>query len=120
MSGELRRAFSITMDGPSSNGEGARKLGNGRQSPTSPLKIFGQAKKKINDIFVEIYSYIEESHNFFVGLDIRDAVVRSEYPERVHTYRGKVTGIREMLNRDRMKVVFFGRLIILICFYVVM
>jgi hypothetical protein len=67
MSGELRRAFSIAMEGPASSGEGARKLGNGRQSPTSPLKIFGQAKKKINDIFIEILSYIEESNNFFIG-----------------------------------------------------
>ena len=48
--------------------EGVRKLGNGRQSPTSPLKLFGQAKKKINDIYVEINTYIDESQAFLDGM----------------------------------------------------
>ena len=45
-----------------------RKLGNGRQSPTSPLKLFGLAKKKINDIFVDINVYIEEMNKFLSGV----------------------------------------------------
>ena len=62
MSGEIR-ARTRNMDFPPT--EGFRSLGNGRQSPTSPLKLFGQAKKKINDIYVEIASYIDESNTFF-------------------------------------------------------
>jgi len=53
---------SFTSAGPT------RKLANGRQSPTSPLKLFGQAKKKINDIFVEISSYVTESGEFLEGI----------------------------------------------------
>ena len=53
------------MDSPLS--QGTRSLGNGRQSPTSPLKLFGQAKKKINDVFIEIAAYIDESHAFLTG-----------------------------------------------------
>ena len=53
---------SFTSTGPT------RKLANGRQSPTSPLKLFGQAKKKINDIFVEISSYVLESGEFLEGI----------------------------------------------------
>lgn len=64
MSGELRRAAS-TVDPPPM--EGMRTLGNGRHSPTSPLKLFGQAKKKINDIYVEIGSYVLESNTFLSG-----------------------------------------------------
>lgn len=40
---------------------------NGRLSPTSPLKVFGQAKKKINDIFVELSHYIDEGVEFLNG-----------------------------------------------------
>ena len=40
---------------------------NGRLSPTSPLKVFGQAKKKINDIFVELSHYIDEGTEFLDG-----------------------------------------------------
>lgn len=43
------------------------------------------------------------------GLDPRDAIIKPEYPMRILSYQSKVSGIREMLNRDRMKVVFFGR-----------
>ena len=46
---------------------GSRKLGNGRQSPTSPLKLFGLAKKRINDIFVDISKYMHETNTFLVG-----------------------------------------------------
>lgn len=46
------------------------KQGNGSSSPritdvsSSPLKIFVLAKKKINDIFVDINDYVEETYIF--------------------------------------------------------
>src|SRR5688572_19744630 len=73
MSGDLKRATG-EMDlsfgsGPSSlGGMVGRKLANGRQSPTSPLKLFGHAKKKINDIFIDITEYINEGHAFLRGM----------------------------------------------------
>ena len=66
MSGDLKRSLRLDMEQPPA--EGVRKLGNGRQSPTSPLKLFGQAKKKINDIYVEINTYIDESQAFLDGM----------------------------------------------------
>jgi hypothetical protein len=51
--------------GPITHG---RRIASGRQSPTAPLKIFGLAKKRINDIFVDISSYIDESSTFLKGL----------------------------------------------------
>ena len=64
MSGDLKASFTA-MDVPP---EGSvRKLGNGRQSPSSPLKLFGQAKTKINDIYVEISDYITETDGFLKG-----------------------------------------------------
>jgi len=68
MSGIVSRASemdnSYSTGGPMSLG---RWMSNGRQSPTAPLKIFGLAKKKINDIFVEISRYLDESNKFIKG-----------------------------------------------------
>ena len=36
-------------------------------SAPSPLKIFGTAKKKIRDIFVDVAAYVEESKVFVKG-----------------------------------------------------
>ena len=66
MSGDIsHRSQYPAADGqPSSS---TRGLGNGRHSPTSPLKLFGQAKKKVNDIFVDIGLYIDETDTFLSG-----------------------------------------------------
>jgi len=64
MSGVVNRGADMDTSGPVSLG---RRLANGRQSPTAPLKIFGHAKKKINDIFVEISSYIDDGNQFLEG-----------------------------------------------------
>jgi len=67
MSGVVSRGVDMDTSGPASLG---RRLANGRQSPTAPLKIFGHAKKKINDIFVEISSYIDDGNRFLEGIDV--------------------------------------------------
>ncbi len=43
-----------------------------------------------------------------VALD-DDTIVTPEQMDQVTGFMTKVNGIREMLKRDRMKVVFFGR-----------
>ena len=67
MSGVINRATDMDTSGPVSLG---RRLANGRQSPTAPLKIFGHAKKKINDIFIEISSYIDDGNQFLEGITV--------------------------------------------------
>jgi len=68
MSGVVHRGVAdMDTSGPASVG---RRLANGRQSPTAPLKIFGHAKKKINDIFIEISSYIDEGNQFLEGMSV--------------------------------------------------
>jgi len=68
MSGVVNRSVDMDTSGAVSLG---RRLANGRQSPTAPLKIFGHAKKKINDIFVDISSYIDDGNRFLEGIDIK-------------------------------------------------
>ena len=72
MSGELRRPLHVDL--PPSEGPASlpfatppRKYGNGRTSPSSPLKLFGQAKSKINDIFIDISNYVRETREFLEG-----------------------------------------------------
>ena len=65
MSGLLK-----TMQDPYDFREGeSRNLSSLREfSPVpSPLKLFGQAKRKINDIYAEIATYINESNAFLSG-----------------------------------------------------
>lgn len=97
---------------------------------TSPLQIFVRAKKKINDIFGEIEDYVVETTTFingkitfFIWITIffskisyyfpdlandKDIVDKAE-AEQFNSYVLKVSGIREVLSRDHMKVAFFGR-----------
>ncbi|GAB1602171.1 mitofusin-2-like isoform X1 [Argonauta hians] len=88
----------------------SRNLGNGHSSVPSPLKLFGQAKKRINDIFREIKEYIYECDTFIEDTTkVAADLVTKDYSDVVTGFKGKVDGITEVLSRDHMKVVFFGR-----------
>jgi len=48
---------------------GNGRNGNGRMSPNSPLKRFGQAKKNINEIFKDVLDFISEVDKFVEGMN---------------------------------------------------
>lgn len=108
-----------SMDTPDHRGQGDatfgyRSLGNGRNgngrmSPNSPLKLFGQAKKCINDIFKDIGDYICEADAFIEDILTAGYLSDIDCSKKVRDHREKVMGITEVLTRDHMKVVFFGR-----------
>ena len=105
----------------------------------SPLKIFGQAKRyvrvllldampsnaihrfclfphisrarrKINEIFVDMGSYSRESHKFLQELKVlKPEILPPDSTESIADYASKINGINEVLARDHMKVAFFGR-----------
>ena len=92
-------------------GTGARKLGNGHNQE-SALQLFVNAKKKINDIFRNIGQYVVEADKFVQDIDGMPecvGVMSAKNTEVVHGFREKIDGITEVLARDHMKVVFFGR-----------
>jgi len=66
-------------DGPARNGGSSLKVDP--SSTSSPLQIFVQAKKSINDIFIEIEDYINETCTFVLGNLPADSVL--SYPVRV-------------------------------------
>ncbi|XP_037819493.1 transmembrane GTPase Marf isoform X3 [Lucilia sericata] len=75
----------------------------------SPLQVFVRAKKKINDIYVEIEEYVNETTQFINALHAEADIVDKAERELFESYVLKVSGIREVLARDHMKVAFFGR-----------
>lgn len=75
----------------------------------SPLQIFVKAKKKINDIFLEIDDYVEDTIRFIGSLRENHKIINPEEIQAVESYNAKVQGIRDVLKRDHMKVAFFGR-----------
>jgi len=96
----------------------------------SPLQRFVRAKAKINAVYDEIHSYVTEVNRFLNAMSSNSAsspsgaglgasrespsppevvVVDDAVIEKAATYAGQVDGIRCVLSRDHMKVVFFGR-----------
>lgn len=43
---------------------GPRSLDPKDKVDTSPLKVFGQAKNKINNVFIQLAKHIEEGNDF--------------------------------------------------------
>ncbi|XP_023348232.1 transmembrane GTPase Marf [Eurytemora carolleeae] len=115
MSGSISRSVSLLSpeDGvglagglPASNPRGDSGFVNPANSP-SPLQHFVQAKKKINEVFREMEQYIHETERF---LDtVPEDILEPDVLKKALEFSGKVNGIREVLERDHMKVAFFGR-----------
>ncbi|KAF2901910.1 hypothetical protein ILUMI_04280 [Ignelater luminosus] len=75
----------------------------------SPLQIFVKAKKKINDIFVEIEDYVDDAVDYMKSIEEGQQIIEQEQVKQTETFKAKVHGIRDVLARDHMKVAFFGR-----------
>ncbi|KAJ8917827.1 hypothetical protein NQ315_010736 [Exocentrus adspersus] len=75
----------------------------------SPLQIFVKAKKKINDIFVEIEDYVKDTVEYMHEIEKEQKIVNDEKVKQTEEFINKVHGIRDVLCRDHMKVAFFGR-----------
>uniref|UniRef100_U5EVN5 Putative mitochondrial assembly regulatory factor n=1 Tax=Corethrella appendiculata TaxID=1370023 RepID=U5EVN5_9DIPT len=94
----------------STSSTGATRALHNNANDISPLQIFVRAKKKINDIFVEIEDYVSETTRFVEGdVPISGDIIDKAETEQFKSYVLKVSGIREVLSRDHMKVAFFGR-----------
>ncbi|KAG8201864.1 hypothetical protein JTE90_027344 [Oedothorax gibbosus] len=119
MAGYISRSVSLSPIDPNSPSlpsiASNMKQTNGSTSPrnvdlaSSPLKIFVLAKKKINDIFADIDNYVGETYDFVKELCSDSDVVSDHQIQEVYRLQDKIKGIREVLARDHMKVVFFGR-----------
>jgi len=78
---------------------------------SSPLKHFTNAKKRINSIFSQIGDYVKEFNLFLNAMENSDSSITldTRLKEEVCQSLEQICGIKDMLIRDHMKVVFFGR-----------
>ncbi|XP_025201825.1 transmembrane GTPase Marf-like [Melanaphis sacchari] len=77
---------------------------------SSPLEIFGQAKKQINKIFIDILDYVADASKHMIDLNKKcPDVINENELKFISDYKSKGKGISEVLIRDHMKVAFFGR-----------
>ncbi|XP_033126802.1 mitofusin-2-like [Anneissia japonica] len=103
MSGRFHRATSMAQ--PNSL-QVAKEL----ERASSPLRVFVDAKKKINGIFHGLYTHIEDSRKFVNSDSAGDAaIITAEEKEKIVGFSQQVDCIAEVLARDQMKVAFFGR-----------
>ncbi|XP_020282314.1 transmembrane GTPase Marf isoform X2 [Pseudomyrmex gracilis] len=98
-----------TMVQPTKIGGDSQLRSSDIRNDNSPLQIFVKAKKRINDIFVDIRKYVEETVEFMTLLQADSNIVTLEEAEKVKSYIDKVRAIKDVLRRDHMKVAFFGR-----------
>nr|CAG4651598.1 EOG090X01A3 [Triops cancriformis] len=110
MAGSLMRSSSVAVS--TQNGGGLDSLLRVQRegaSVHSPLQIFGKAKKGINETFVEIEHFVDQTQKFLQSLPQDAQLINDKEKIAVDSYSEKVHGIREVLARDHMKVAFFGR-----------
>ncbi|VEN51345.1 unnamed protein product [Callosobruchus maculatus] len=91
------------LNGPWQQGVAAAGTDN------SPLQIFVKAKKKINDIFVEIEDYVKDTVDYMHDIEKEQKIINTDKVKEIEEFVSKVHGIRDVLSRDHMKVAFFGR-----------
>ena len=73
-------------------------------STASHLQLFVKAKQKINEIYHEVGEYVNSAQRFLISARVQD-----DKCQTISEYARKVEGIRSVLKRNHMKVVFFGR-----------
>ena len=75
------------------------------------LEEFGVAKRKISEIFNEIDQQMEAVQTFFESVQRQDSdfALEKDPMSDITDMVRKIKGVFEMLQRDQMKVVFFGR-----------
>lgn len=80
MAAYINRTISLMPgEGPSSRGGALVSNGDSRVS-NSPLQIFVTAKKKINDIFIEVEDYVKDTVQYMHGkhnsVNIKICIIR--------------------------------------------
>ncbi|XP_047988337.1 transmembrane GTPase Marf [Leguminivora glycinivorella] len=110
MAAYVNRTISMMAgDGPHNVGLNNGNVRVNMSNVDSPLQIFVRAKKKINDIFVEIDDYVKDAVTFMHAVSGDTSIATPQDVTNVEAYVSKVQAIREVLKRDHMKVAFFGR-----------
>ncbi len=93
----------------------AKNLSTSPNTSASPLQIFVKAKKKINELYKEVEEYVDSASQFLGASsthtcrDPNKPLLDDAGRNKVEDHRRKAAAIQDVLLRDHMKVVFFGR-----------
>lgn len=82
---------------------------NGGNTLDSPLKLFGEAKDKINGLFLKLDSFLTEASNFYSNSRLEAEILNNVDIDRLTKLEKSIGTIRSILSRNQMKVAFFGR-----------
>lgn len=75
----------------------------------SPLKVFGQAKKKLSDLFEQLHEHLLQADEFLANETALKLSGNEQQRVQVQNFAERTRNIREILLRRHMKVAFFGR-----------
>lgn len=75
----------------------------------SPLKLFGEAKDKINLLFQKIDNNVSRVARFYCDPEMETDVLKNVDTNRLQQLSKSIETIRSVLSRNQMKVAFFGR-----------
>ncbi|KAE9552069.1 hypothetical protein FO519_004726 [Halicephalobus sp. NKZ332] len=93
---------------PQVSGSGDHRK-NTRHDSQEPLKRFTDAKMQMRDVYKSLEECVHDLSKFYTdGDDPKKFVPEKEIAE-VRKFEDSIQTIQEMFNRDKMKVVFFGR-----------
>uniref|UniRef100_A0AC34FYX3 Dynamin-type G domain-containing protein n=2 Tax=Panagrolaimus sp. ES5 TaxID=591445 RepID=A0AC34FYX3_9BILA len=74
-----------------------------------PLKRFTDAKNQMKDIYNDLEGCVQNLAQFYDGGSDANKFVPEKEIQEVKRFQDSISTIQKMFNRDKMKVVFFGR-----------
>lgn len=75
----------------------------------SPLRLFGEAKESIEEIYLKLENCIKKALQFYSKTRIEQEIITTIDTNRLECLIKSIKIIREILARNQMKVAFFGR-----------
>lgn len=75
----------------------------------SPLKLFGEAKDKINKLYSKLDDCVAKACKFYTETKLGEDVIQNSDKQRLLQLNKSIDTIRSVLSRNQMKVAFFGR-----------
>uniref|UniRef100_A0A6G1S776 Transmembrane GTPase Marf n=1 Tax=Aceria tosichella TaxID=561515 RepID=A0A6G1S776_9ACAR len=75
---------------------------------TSPLRIFSEAKGKINSLYQDLGECVHKANKFYSEIELDHEVLEHVDLDRLRRLNKSIETIRNVLSRNHMKVAFFG------------
>jgi GTPase Era involved in 16S rRNA processing len=93
------------------NGSGDSNQNQARKTSRyeEPLKRFTDAKNQMKDIYNDLEGCVQNLAQFYDGGSDANKFVPEKEIAEVQRFQDSIATIQKMFNRDKMKVVFFGR-----------